>query len=153
ITDIGEVGSKDTVEQCAQMIIGEDPLRIDHLWQINYRGYFYPPGREKLHAQGAIDLALWTPRARRSAFPSGSSSAASRASISSATQRASEQGQSQGDRARLRRGGLPRLPHSVADPAFISQEVVKRPPSNAARFAKSSANQPLGRLIITRGST
>ena len=24
-----------------------------------YRGYFYPPGREKLHALGAIDLALW----------------------------------------------------------------------------------------------
>ena len=24
-----------------------------------YRGYFYPPGREKLHALRAIDLALW----------------------------------------------------------------------------------------------
>lgn len=59
ITGIGEGGSKDTVEQCAQMIIGEDPLRTDHLWQVNYRGYFYPPGREKLHAQGAIDMALW----------------------------------------------------------------------------------------------
>src|SRR5438270_13430018 len=56
ITGIGEGGSKDTVEQCAQMIIGEDPLRIDHVWQVNYRGYFYPPGREKLDAQGAIDL-------------------------------------------------------------------------------------------------
>jgi galactonate dehydratase len=59
ITGIGEGGSPDTVEQCAQMIMGEDPLRIDHLWQVNYRGYFYPPGREKLHAQGAIDMALW----------------------------------------------------------------------------------------------
>src|SRR6202049_4082906 len=59
ITGIGEGGSRDTVEQCAQMIIGEDPLRIDHLWQLNYRGYFYPPGREKVDAQGAIDLALW----------------------------------------------------------------------------------------------
>ena len=59
LTGIGEGGSRDTVEQCAQMIIGEDPLRIDHLWQVNYRGYFYPPGREKLHAQGAIDMALW----------------------------------------------------------------------------------------------
>src|SRR5882724_1218529 len=54
ITGIGEGGSRDTVEQCAQMIMGEDPLRTDHLWQVNYRGYFYPPGREKLHAQGAI---------------------------------------------------------------------------------------------------
>jgi galactonate dehydratase len=59
ITGTGEGGSKDTVEQCAQMIIGEDPLRTDHLWQLNYRGYFYPPGREKLDALGAIDLALW----------------------------------------------------------------------------------------------
>ena len=48
LTGIGEGGSRDTVEQCAQMIMGEDPLRIDHLWQVNYRGYFYPPGREKL---------------------------------------------------------------------------------------------------------
>jgi L-alanine-DL-glutamate epimerase-like enolase superfamily enzyme len=24
-----------------------------------YRGYFYPPGREKIHGLGALDLALW----------------------------------------------------------------------------------------------
>ncbi len=59
ITGIGEGGTKDTVEQCAAMLIGEDPSRIDHLWQLMYRGYFYPPGREKLHALGALDLALW----------------------------------------------------------------------------------------------
>jgi galactonate dehydratase len=59
ITGIGEGGSKDTVEQCAGMIIGEDPFRIEHLWQMMFRGYFYPPGREKLDALGAIDLALW----------------------------------------------------------------------------------------------
>ncbi len=59
ITGVGEGGSKDTIEQCAGMIIGEDPSRIDHLWQMMYRGYFYPAGREKLDALGAIDLALW----------------------------------------------------------------------------------------------
>jgi len=59
ITGIGEGGSKDMVEQCAAMIIGEDPFRTDHLWQMMYRGYFYPAGREKLDALGAIDLALW----------------------------------------------------------------------------------------------
>lgn len=59
ITGIGEGGSKDTIEQCAAMLIGEDPSRIDHLWQVMYRGYFYPPGREKIHALGAIDMALW----------------------------------------------------------------------------------------------
>lgn len=59
ITGIGEGGTRDSVEQCAGMLIGEDPLRIEHLWQYLYRGYFYPPGREKLHAVGALDLALW----------------------------------------------------------------------------------------------
>jgi len=59
ITGIGEGGSKDTVEQCAALLIGEDPCRIEHLWQLMYRGYFYPAGREKLHALGALDLALW----------------------------------------------------------------------------------------------
>jgi L-alanine-DL-glutamate epimerase-like enolase superfamily enzyme len=59
ITGVGEGGSKDTIEQCAAMIIGEDPFRTDHLWQMMYRGYFYPAGREKLDALGALDLALW----------------------------------------------------------------------------------------------
>ena len=59
ITGIGEGGSKDMLQQCAAMLIGEDPSRIDHLWQMLYRGFFYPPGREKLHALGALDLALW----------------------------------------------------------------------------------------------
>ena len=56
---IGEGGSRDTVEQCGAMLIGEDPSRIEHLWQTMYRGYFYPPGREKLHALGGLDMALW----------------------------------------------------------------------------------------------
>jgi L-alanine-DL-glutamate epimerase-like enolase superfamily enzyme len=59
ITGIGEGGAKDTIEQCAQMLIGEDPFRIEHLWQSLYRGMFYPPGREKLHAVGALEMALW----------------------------------------------------------------------------------------------
>jgi galactonate dehydratase len=59
ITGIGEGGTKDSIEQCAAMLIGEDPSRIEHLWQLMYRGFFYPAGREKLHALGALDLALW----------------------------------------------------------------------------------------------
>ena len=45
------------VEQVAALVIGEDASRIEHLWQLMYRAYFYPPGREKIHAQGAIDMA------------------------------------------------------------------------------------------------
>lgn len=59
ITGIGEGGSKDMIEQCAGMLIGEEAFRIEHLWQYLFRGMFYPPGREKLHALGAIEMALW----------------------------------------------------------------------------------------------
>ncbi|MES2462595.1 MAG: mandelate racemase/muconate lactonizing enzyme family protein [Armatimonadota bacterium] len=59
ITGVGEGGTPDTLTQCGAMLIGEDPARIQHLWQTMYRGFFYPPGREKLHALGALDMALW----------------------------------------------------------------------------------------------
>ncbi|MGH6629384.1 MAG: hypothetical protein ACREB3_06605, partial [Burkholderiales bacterium] len=69
ITGIGEGGSKDGIEPCAAMIIGEDPFRTEHLWQMMFRGYFYPPGREKVHALGAIDLALWDIKGKRAGMP------------------------------------------------------------------------------------
>jgi len=69
LVGIGEGGSKDTLEQCAGMLIGEDPERIQHLWQKMYRGYFYPAGREKLHALGALDLALWDIKGKRLSAP------------------------------------------------------------------------------------
>lgn len=59
ITGIGEGGAQDTISDCAETVIGEDPMRIDRCWQEMYRGRFYPAGREKLDAVGAIDLALW----------------------------------------------------------------------------------------------
>jgi L-alanine-DL-glutamate epimerase-like enolase superfamily enzyme len=59
ITGIGEGGAKDTLEQCAGTLIGKNPFRIDALWQEAYIAWFYPPGREKAHALGALDLALW----------------------------------------------------------------------------------------------
>jgi hypothetical protein len=59
ITGIGEGGSRDTIEQCAGHAHRPGPNRIEHLWQLMYRGYFYPPGREKIHALGRLDLALW----------------------------------------------------------------------------------------------
>ena len=59
ITGIGEGGSKDTLEQCAGTLIGKNPFRIEAIWQEAYIAWFYPPGREKVHALGALDLALW----------------------------------------------------------------------------------------------
>jgi L-alanine-DL-glutamate epimerase-like enolase superfamily enzyme len=59
LTGIGEGGTKDMLEQCAGSLIGQDPFRIESIWHQMYKGWFYPPGREKIHAQGALDLALW----------------------------------------------------------------------------------------------
>jgi galactonate dehydratase len=66
---IGEGGTRDTLEQCAGMLIGEDAERIQHLWQMMYRGWFYPAGREKLHALGALDLALWDLKGKQLGSP------------------------------------------------------------------------------------
>jgi len=59
ITGVGEGGSKDTLEQVAGTLIGKNPFRIEAIWQEAYIAWFYPPGREKTHALGALDLALW----------------------------------------------------------------------------------------------
>jgi L-alanine-DL-glutamate epimerase-like enolase superfamily enzyme len=69
LTGIGEGGSKDTIEQCAAALIGRDPFRIEDNWQVLFRGYFYPAGREKLHALGALDMALWDLKAKALGVP------------------------------------------------------------------------------------
>jgi hypothetical protein len=64
IMGIGEGGSRDMLEQCAGRLIGQDPNAIERCWQDMYRAFFYPPGREKMHALGALDLALWDIRGK-----------------------------------------------------------------------------------------
>src|SRR6476469_9437174 len=59
ITGVGEGGAGDTLEQCAGTLIGKNPFHIEAIWQEMYIAWFYPPGREKIHALGALDLALW----------------------------------------------------------------------------------------------
>src|ERR1700756_3554393 len=59
VTGIGEGGSPDTLKQSAGRLIGKDPQHIERLWQDMSRSWFYPAGREKEDAIGALDLALW----------------------------------------------------------------------------------------------
>jgi galactonate dehydratase len=47
------------IEDIAQFLIGEDPLRIEHLWQMMYRQYFWKVGIEGMSAISGIDQALW----------------------------------------------------------------------------------------------
>jgi galactonate dehydratase len=69
LTGIGEGGAKDTLEQCAARLIGQDPQHIERLWQDMSRSFFYPPGREKMHALGALDLALWDLKGKMLGLP------------------------------------------------------------------------------------
>jgi L-alanine-DL-glutamate epimerase-like enolase superfamily enzyme len=66
---VGEGGAPDVMEQCAGLLIGQDPFRTDRLWQSMFRSYFYPAGREKVHALGALDVALWDLKAKALGVP------------------------------------------------------------------------------------
>jgi L-alanine-DL-glutamate epimerase-like enolase superfamily enzyme len=59
ITGIGEGGVVDTLHPSAGRLIGKDPQFIERLWQDMNRAFFYPAGREREDAIGALDLALW----------------------------------------------------------------------------------------------
>ena len=59
ITGIGQGGSPDTVRNVARSVIGRNAFDTEMIWQGAYMDAFYAPGKERLHALGAIDLALW----------------------------------------------------------------------------------------------
>jgi galactonate dehydratase len=59
ITGIGQGGTPDLLRYTSGLLIGEDPFRTEYLWQRMYRTSIYPAGRERLHAVGALDCALW----------------------------------------------------------------------------------------------
>jgi galactonate dehydratase len=69
LTGIGEGGSKQMLEQCAGRLIGKDPQYIERLWQDMSRAFFYPAGREKEDALGALDLALWDLKGKTLSLP------------------------------------------------------------------------------------
>src|SRR5258707_4536729 len=69
ITGIGEGGSKDLLSQSAGRLIGRDPQHIELLWQDMNRAFFYPAGREKTDAIGALDLALWDIKGKVQGLP------------------------------------------------------------------------------------
>lgn len=51
--------SKTAVEEMADYLIGKDPLQIEGLWEMLYRGGFYRGGIILSSAQSGIDQALW----------------------------------------------------------------------------------------------
>jgi len=48
------------VEDLAELLVGEDPTRPEHLWQVMYRQHFWPGhGIVRATAIAGIDIALW----------------------------------------------------------------------------------------------
>ncbi len=47
------------VRQLEQFLIGQDPFRSEHLWQLMLRGNFFPADKVVCSAMSAIDIALW----------------------------------------------------------------------------------------------
>ena len=40
-------------------LVGQDPFRIEHLWQVMFRGGFFPGGAVQTATLSAVDIALW----------------------------------------------------------------------------------------------
>jgi galactonate dehydratase len=59
ITGVGQGGSPDTVRNISRSVIGRNAFDTEIIWQAAFMDAHYSPGDERLHALGAIDLALW----------------------------------------------------------------------------------------------
>ena len=47
------------IDDLSQLLIGQDPRRVEHLWQIMHRQYFWRGGIVNCSAMSGIDQALW----------------------------------------------------------------------------------------------
>src|SRR5215472_12349648 len=66
LTGLGEAGIngkelalKGLIETYTPLIVGMDPMRSEHIWQMLWRGQFFRGGHVHSAALAAIDLALW----------------------------------------------------------------------------------------------
>ena len=66
ITGLGEAGitgheraMTGALETLREMLVGEDPFRIEHLWQTMFRGGFFPAQRILSSVIAGVDMALW----------------------------------------------------------------------------------------------
>ena len=59
-----ELAAAACVDHLKPLLIGEDPSQIEHLWQLMFRGGFFPAGRIACSAISAIDIALWDTRGK-----------------------------------------------------------------------------------------
>jgi len=73
---VGEAGLQRRPHAVAEVIeafepdlVGADPSRIEHLWQVMFRGGFFPGGVVQSAAVSAVDIALWDLKGKRLGVP------------------------------------------------------------------------------------
>ena len=64
-----ELAVEGAVRHLAPLLVGEDPRRIEHLWQMMARGAFFPAQGATAAALSAIDIALWDIRGKALGVP------------------------------------------------------------------------------------
>ncbi len=47
------------IDELSDLVLGQDPRRIEHIWQMLYRGNFYRGGPHLMSAISGLDQALW----------------------------------------------------------------------------------------------
>jgi len=62
----GVVGA---VEDLSMLLVGQDPRRVEHLWQIMHRQYFWRGGIVSFTAMSGIDQALWDIKGKEAGKP------------------------------------------------------------------------------------
>ncbi|MCP2323002.1 galactonate dehydratase [Hamadaea flava] len=73
---LGEVGIRSRqravaggIDHLGELLIGEDPMRVEHLWQVMFRRGFFPADRILGAAIAALDVALWDIRGKALGVP------------------------------------------------------------------------------------
>ena len=76
VAGIGEVGIRSRQEavrgalaHLRPLLVGADPLRTEHLWQVLFRAGFFPGDRILGAAIAAVDIALWDVKGRAFGVP------------------------------------------------------------------------------------
>lgn len=62
-------GIRGTVEDLTPLLMGEDPSRIEHLWQKMHRGRYFQGGIVTMSAIAGVDQALWDIKSKALGVP------------------------------------------------------------------------------------
>ncbi len=64
-----ELAVMGTIDHFQPLLLGEDPFRTEHLWQLLFRGGFFPARHDVSAAISAADIALWDIKAKALGVP------------------------------------------------------------------------------------